>query len=124
MTIFEFENLTGVSVTAKEYDAIEAVYMASDVDKFEFCKQWSKMNASRVANAKKLEKENSYRAVMQWRAMDLYHSLKNLKGIVNTRYILSKKQVEAVKFYGLEDIIECDTYTLYLALERKLEYEL
>ena len=53
MTRQEFETRTLVmNVSDYEFDAIHAVYMASDLDKDEFCKMWCKMNASRVARAK------------------------------------------------------------------------
>ncbi len=49
----EFEERVIVKVSAKEYEAIETVYMQSDLDKDEFCKLWIKMNKSRVNQAKK-----------------------------------------------------------------------
>ena len=53
MTRIEFEDRTLVTnVSNYEFEAIHAVYMASDLDKDEFCKMWCKMNASRVARAK------------------------------------------------------------------------
>lgn len=63
MTRNEFIQRTQVEVSEKEYAAIEVVYMASDLDKDEFCKMWRKMNATRVQNAK-VERmiENSRRA--------------------------------------------------------------
>lgn len=54
----EFEDRTGVKVTTDEYLAIDTVYMASDLDKDEFCKMWCKMNASRIKAAKKEQAEN------------------------------------------------------------------
>lgn len=56
MTKQEFENRTGVIVSATEYQAIEAVYMNSDLEKDEFCALWSKMNYKRVAKASRLNK--------------------------------------------------------------------
>jgi len=52
MTHIEFETRTMVAVSSKEFDAINEVYMNSDLDKDEFCKMWCKMNRSRVDNAK------------------------------------------------------------------------
>lgn len=52
MTQREFTERTGVEVSVNEYAAIEMVYMASDVDKDEFCRMWVKMNKSRVERAK------------------------------------------------------------------------
>lgn len=65
----EFEDRTGVKVSPDEYSAIDAVYMASDIDKDSFCKIWCKMNKSRVKYSKEFAKwlkgldfsiENSY----------------------------------------------------------------
>ena len=42
MTQVEFTNRTQVEVSAKEYAAIEEVYMNSDLDKDAFCKMWVK----------------------------------------------------------------------------------
>ena len=47
----EFIQRTGVEVSNYEFDAINEVYMNSDLDKDEFCKMWCKMNKSRVQNA-------------------------------------------------------------------------
>ena len=52
MNIIEFQNRVNVNVTPDEYEHIEAVYMASDMEKDEFCAMWRKMNASRVRAAK------------------------------------------------------------------------
>ena len=57
MTKQEFENRTNVQVSLEEYGHIEAVYMASDLDKDEFCKMWREMNKSRVNKAKEEAKE-------------------------------------------------------------------
>ena len=51
MTQQEFFNRTGVEVSNKEFEAINEVYMNSDLDKDEFCKMWVKMNKTRVQNA-------------------------------------------------------------------------
>lgn len=48
----EFESRVGIEVSAKEYAAIEQVYMSSDVEKDEFCKLWAKMNRQRIARIK------------------------------------------------------------------------
>lgn len=52
----EFTKRVGLEVSAQEYAHIEQVYMASDLDKDEFCKQWVKMNKERVAKAKAIAK--------------------------------------------------------------------
>lgn len=52
MTRQEFEARTQVRVEATEFEAINTVYMNSDVDKDTFCKAWCMMNVSRVKAAK------------------------------------------------------------------------
>lgn len=52
MTQTEFETRTKVAVSSKEFEAINEVYMNSDLDKDNFCAIWCKMNASRVSAAK------------------------------------------------------------------------
>lgn len=53
MTTKEFTERTMVEVSNDEFEAINVVYMNSDLDKDEFCKMWCKMNATRVWNAKR-----------------------------------------------------------------------
>ncbi len=52
MTQQEFTQRVNVEVSNKEFEAINEVYMNSDLDKDEFCKMWAKMNKTRVQNAK------------------------------------------------------------------------
>lgn len=52
MTQQEFTKRTKVEVNTNEFEAIHVVYMASDLDKDEFCKVWCKMNKSRVEKAR------------------------------------------------------------------------
>lgn len=49
----EFKERTGVDVSFDEYQAIEKVYMESDLNKDDFCNMWCKMNSSRIKAAKK-----------------------------------------------------------------------
>lgn len=53
MTQQEFEQRVGMAVDAAEFEAINTVYMASDVDKDEFCMYWKKMNLTRIQLAKR-----------------------------------------------------------------------
>lgn len=48
MTRQEFTNRTLVEISEVEYEAIEIVYINSDLNKDDFCKLWCKMNAGRV----------------------------------------------------------------------------
>ena len=52
MTQQEFTQRVNVEVSNKEFEAINEVYMNSDLDKDEFCKMWVKMNKTRIQNAK------------------------------------------------------------------------
>lgn len=52
MTQQEFESRVSMKVSYKEFEAINEVYMNSDLDKDDFCKAWIKMNQSRVNKAK------------------------------------------------------------------------
>lgn len=65
MTQQEFTQRTQVTVSNHEFEAINEVYMHSELDKDEFCKVWCKMNSQRVKNAKveKMiqQKEEAYR---------------------------------------------------------------
>lgn len=79
MTQVEFTNRTQVEVSAKEYAAIEEVYMNSDLDKDAFCKMWVKMNKSRVEAAKEARLEAEIEATRKEVAFDLYIRLSNIK---------------------------------------------
>lgn len=52
MTQKEFFDRVEVEVSAKEFEAINEVYMNSDLDKDEFCRMWKKMNKTRVHAAR------------------------------------------------------------------------
>ena len=52
MTKQEFTQRVNVEVSNSEFEAINVVYMNSDLNKDEFCKMWVKMNPSRVKEAK------------------------------------------------------------------------
>ncbi len=59
----EFIELTGFEPTGEEYKEIEAEYMACDIDKKDYCKQWLKnggiqrLSRLRVAKIDELERE-------------------------------------------------------------------
>ena len=57
MTKQEFEARVEMKVDEREFDAINVVYMNSDLEKDEFCKMWEKMNAKRISVYLKAEKE-------------------------------------------------------------------
>ena len=53
----EFTERTKVQVSAEEFEAINEVYMNSDLNKDDFCAMWCKMNKSRVDAVKAAIKE-------------------------------------------------------------------
>ena len=57
MLYSEFVERTGVSVSAKEYAAIEKVYYHFDGNKDDFCAWWCKGNASRIKAAKERQRK-------------------------------------------------------------------
>ena len=69
----EFIQRTGVEVSNYEFDAINEVYMNSDLDKDEFCKVWCKMNASRVNRAKAEKKVAEAKAARNERLQKWFH---------------------------------------------------
>ena len=66
MTQYEFETRAGINVSAQEYESIEAVYMASDLCKDDFCRQWARMNRERIQKARQEEKERQKQAADRW----------------------------------------------------------
>ena len=55
----EFQNIVKMTVEPKEFEAVNTVYMNSDLNKYEFCALWIKMNQSRVNKAKEEAKANA-----------------------------------------------------------------
>lgn len=112
MTRKEFETRTMVAVSDKEFDAINAVYMTSDLYKDDFCKMWCKMNASRVSRAREEMKRAEREAERKDMAMDIYVTLVYEKNEMNDADdCLSTKQkkflaengidLQGVNIYGL-----------------------
>lgn len=105
MTKQEFTQRVGMQVSAEEYSAIEQVYMASDVDKDEFCRLWVKMNAQRVSAAKQLarqqEKERKqheqlWEIVMKYGGM----SYETMNSVASE--MLTKKQASLCAAVGIQ----------------------
>lgn len=74
MTQKEFES-RAIEVSAKEFEAINEVYMNSEVDKDEFCKIWCKMNQKRVKAYKEAKKNAEIEAENKHKVADLYWTL-------------------------------------------------
>lgn len=98
MTQQEFETLTQVNVASSEFDAINRVYMDSDVDKETFCKFWCKINKSRVLAAKvdRIEAERNAQATR-----DLLWS------IVNCGYTQAELEADACDHLGIDQRDAC-----------------
>lgn len=64
MTQREFEERVKMTISSEEFDAVNLVYMNSDVDKDEFCKMWVKMNSNRIQTYKENEKERKEKEML------------------------------------------------------------
>lgn len=51
MTQKEFTDRTGITPTAEEFTKIPSIYMATILDKDEFCKDWKKHNQSQIIDS-------------------------------------------------------------------------
>lgn len=105
MTKQEFTQRVGMQVSAEEYSAIEQVYMASDVEKDEFCKLWVRMNAQRVKAAKELAKqqererkqhEQLWQIVMKYGGM----SFETMQTVASE--LLAKRQTSLCEAVGIK----------------------
>ncbi len=104
MTQQEFTQRTQVEVSNKEFDAINEVYMNSDLDKDEFCKMWVKMNKTRVRAAKLNrmieQKEEAYRD-----ALHKFYTKTNDSNELQTPicYVkISTYEVQAMSYAGIK----------------------
>lgn len=75
MTQQEFEARVKMSVSAEEFEAVNHVYMLSDLDKDNFCKMWVQMNKSRVEQAVKKAKADKEEADNKERALRIFGKL-------------------------------------------------
>lgn len=73
----EFEKLVGMTITPEEYSAIEVVYMASDVNKYEFCALWKQMNPERVKKAKAEAKAKAEMEALKEKLSIIYYKYRN-----------------------------------------------
>lgn len=96
-----------MEVTESEYTHIQAVYIASDLDKDAFCKAWVSMNHSRVKQYKVREAERRRAAnVRRWlfAIIDKYGPATTYTWkCENTTYgVLTKRERKAVEAAGME----------------------
>lgn len=102
MTHKEFTDRTNVQVSATEYNAIEEVYMNSDLNKDEFCKVWMQMNASRVAAAKELAKAKKQEEELRDKLFSLYNRLGTLDYDAYAVAVLNDRQKDLIYSVGIE----------------------
>lgn len=67
----EFEARVKIHVSCKEYEAINEVYNNSDLNKDEFCMEWSRMNHERISKALAEEKERQHLSAIKDKAWDI-----------------------------------------------------
>lgn len=98
MNAREFFERTKVEVTTEEFEAIQKVYLNSDLDKDEFCAAWRKMNKSRVAEAEKKAAEERKALRGRERLQKIYSLNFTLKGSDWSEYCPVKLSVSDIAF--------------------------
>lgn len=107
MTKQEFFENTMVEVSNQEFEAIHEVYMHSDLDKYEFCYMWCKMNKTRVQNAKIEAKAKQREACYKDSLFKFYHKFdgEDMKNVYCTPicYVkISTYEVQAISYAGIK----------------------
>ena len=77
MTQQEFQERVKMTISAEEFEAVNHVYMLSDLDKDNFCKMWVQMNRSRVEQAVKEAKANREAMANKDRAYRIFEKLQS-----------------------------------------------
>ena len=75
MTQKEFQERVKMPISAEEFEAVNHVYMLSDLNKDDFCKMWVQMNKSRVERAIREAKANKEEADNKERARRIFDKL-------------------------------------------------
>lgn len=99
----EFE-ARAIKVSPVEYMAIEEVYNNSDLDKDEFCKQWCKMNRSRVEEYRKRERERLREEKYRDALFDVYYKYRDYsydKLGMTAINVLTKVEKKVVEHFGI-----------------------
>lgn len=92
MNKIEFEQ-RAIPISDEEYDAIELVYLHSDLEKDEFCKIWNKMNASRVNEYKRNENLKKRENLINSRIHEIYIKYKDITKYKDIEDILNKTEL-------------------------------
>lgn len=107
MTQQEFTNRTSVKVNEDEYRAIEVVYLASDLEKDDFCRMWCKMNAKRVATAKRMQKIEAEKQEKKDRIFDLLNRL-DLNFFRMVEDVLGKRDLKFINSLGIDTVFSTE----------------
>lgn len=106
MTQQEFQTRVQMEVPCTEFEAINEVYMNSDLDKDEFCKLWVKMNQTRVhAAIEKAAEQRKQGALREnlWRIVEKYSSKDIDWKIATTTYsALTKRERATIEKANME----------------------
>ena len=105
MTQYEFESRVGISVSAQEYESIEVVYMASDLQKDDFCKLWVRRNRARIQKVKKEEEERQKQAADRWNVGEICWRLRGSLSAVYDSPLsahISKKEDRLLQSLGFD----------------------
>lgn len=77
----EFEDRVKMKVSADEFNHINEVYMNSDLEKDEFCKEWAKMNRSRIHKAAEERKQVEERQNLEMHLCNIIEKLQWLNAV-------------------------------------------
>lgn len=105
MTQHEFETRAGINVSANEYESIEAVYMASDLCKDDFCRLWARMNRERIQKARQEEEERQKQAADRWNVGEICFRLRGASSAVYDSPLtdhISKKECRLLQSLGFD----------------------
>ena len=99
----EFTQRVKFEVSNEEFEAINVVYMASDLDKDEFCKMWCRMNAKRIKAYKEEQKANENKEEFLKKIYNIYYKLtmdadSNL--LINE--VLNDKEESCLEKFGIQ----------------------
>ena len=103
MTQQEFE-ARAMRVSIEEFETINAMYMASDVDKDEFCKLWVKMNNRRVKAFQAEQKRIAEEMELKDKVAAIYWNMNEGENgwICLAVNVYSDKEKEALSKAGIE----------------------
>lgn len=128
MLYSEFEEKTGVSVSAEEFETINNMYMQSDCNKDDFCKLWAKMNHKRVAIAIAERQARRIKDNNLGRVFDILGKYVAKDGFIASE-IMDRREIAFCQNIGIQvnTCAECPSlstkmYDVILELKRYINY--